>query len=162
MEYECSRCLGRGRIAAFSHVLGGVCLKCHGTGRTKAKPAAQAAMFFVFGEARQSGKRIHLYNIRARHSAAAVAKARDTFSNASAAFRDEFTMANAVAIAADELTGLRGWACRACGVPNYRTSADSQCSACGAAIEPDQWNDALITSHCEDASSPGQPPPRPR
>lgn len=35
---ECPRCAGRGHIAAFQHVQGGVCFKCGGTGDTSIKP----------------------------------------------------------------------------------------------------------------------------
>jgi len=141
-DFECGRCLGRGRISAFSHVLGGVCLKCNGSGRTKAKPAKVAPMFYVFGERRESGEPVHLYNIRARHCTSAVSRARVIFGGASAAFRNEFTMETAVALAEDELNGLRGWRC-ACGIPNCRTTEDSVCTSCGAAIEPRQWQDAM-------------------
>lgn len=36
---ECERCRGRGHIAMYSHVQGGVCFKCGGTGSPLIKPA---------------------------------------------------------------------------------------------------------------------------
>lgn len=37
--YTCSRCNGVGRLPVHSNVLGGVCFKCHGSGKQASKPA---------------------------------------------------------------------------------------------------------------------------
>lgn len=47
MKVECPRCTnGKGRIHAFSHVLGGVCFKCSGTGYVERKTAPKAQFWF--------------------------------------------------------------------------------------------------------------------
>lgn len=38
---ECSRCSGNGRIIGFSHVVGGRCFGCGGSGKVAVKPSAQ-------------------------------------------------------------------------------------------------------------------------
>ena len=36
--WPCSRCEGKGKIAAFGHVIGGVCFKCGGSGTQASRP----------------------------------------------------------------------------------------------------------------------------
>lgn len=43
--YECQRCSGKGTIKAFSHVIGGVCLKCKGSGKQSTKPQKPSKSF---------------------------------------------------------------------------------------------------------------------
>lgn len=95
-QYSCGRCSGQGRIRAFSHVLGGVCLKCHGTGRVETKPAAKP-LFAVYLIERNTGNAVHIYNFRARTAGEALRRAQRTYERASNAFRDEHTMIGAVA-----------------------------------------------------------------
>lgn len=73
-EVPCDRCLGRGRIAGFSHVQGGVCFKCGGSGvlqrvattpaaearraKAKAKRAAEQAQRVAEGNARAEARRL--------------------------------------------------------------------------------------------------------
>jgi len=38
MTYPCSRCDGKGVVWGFSHVAGGICFKCGGTGKQTGKP----------------------------------------------------------------------------------------------------------------------------
>lgn len=35
--YNCEKCLGKGHIQAFGHILGGVCFSCKGEGKIKKK-----------------------------------------------------------------------------------------------------------------------------
>ena len=71
-DFPCSRCEGRGKIGAYSHVLGGVCLKCHGTGRQSCKPRCSAVKYAVFLLNRETGMAERIYNFAARSSAEAL------------------------------------------------------------------------------------------
>jgi hypothetical protein len=101
--YECTRCAGRGRLAGFSNVLGGVCFKCNGSGEQAAKPGKPSIKWAVLGEDRNTGERARLYNVSAKTEAAAIEKARSTFAGASAAFKDQYTLSNAIAVRASEI-----------------------------------------------------------
>lgn len=109
VTYECDRCQGRGKIQAFTHVIGGTCFKCRGTGRLKRKPAKSSSVLYaVFGVNRESGKPARLYNVKAKNPEQAVKKARVTYAGASSAFRDQYSMEKAVAIRADEIDEIEG------------------------------------------------------
>ncbi|MGV0982341.1 MAG: hypothetical protein ACOYB0_08275 [Polynucleobacter sp.] len=101
--YPCQRCEGTGTIRAFAHVMGGVCFKCAGRGTVATKPRASNPKFAVFGMSRESGAPFLAYYVTAPNAARAVAKARATYARASAAYRDDVSLANAVAVRADEL-----------------------------------------------------------
>ena len=101
--YECDRCSGRGRISVFSHVIGGTCFKCGGSGRLKRKPPAKSVVYAVFLVHRESGKPARIYNVKAKAPQAAMGKARVMYEAASSAFRDDYSMKGAVAIRADEI-----------------------------------------------------------
>ena len=45
-KYECGKCSGKGRIAAFNHVVAGVCFKCNGRGYVVRKSAPRPAKKF--------------------------------------------------------------------------------------------------------------------
>lgn len=98
--YSCSRCSGAGRINAFGHVLSGICFACAGTGKQKSKPMV-SILWAVFGTDRTTGEVARLYNMNAPTEAAAVTKARKTMLNASAAFKDQYTLDGAKAIRAE-------------------------------------------------------------
>ena len=59
-ERKCCRCLGTGDIKAFSHILGGVCFRCWGTGSDPSNgqelEAWLAAARKEFRQLRASGK----------------------------------------------------------------------------------------------------------
>lgn len=99
--YPCSRCEGAGRIRAFSHVVGGVCFRCGGTGKQKSKPATSTT-WAILGRDPQTGEVRHIYNIRAKTPSVALKKAAVTFAGASAQYRAENSMDGAVAIPSDE------------------------------------------------------------
>tara|TARA_Y100001936_G_C16043707_1_gene653259 strand:- start:163 stop:531 length:369 start_codon:yes stop_codon:yes gene_type:complete len=40
---DCHRCIGKGKISGFSHVMGGVCFKCNGSQKLPANHAAKNA-----------------------------------------------------------------------------------------------------------------------
>jgi DnaJ-class molecular chaperone len=100
--YPCTRCNGTGRLSAFSNVLGGVCFKCHGSGKQAAKPAAKAVRWAVFGIDRNTGGRVRLYNVSAKNEATAIQRARNIMAGASAAFKEQFTLDGAFAITAEQ------------------------------------------------------------
>lgn len=103
VAYECTRCNGQGRLPIFSGVLGGICFKCKGSGKQAAKPGRASVKWAVLGTDRTTGERARLYNVTARSELAAIEKARDTYSRASAAFKDQYSLADAIAVRADEL-----------------------------------------------------------
>ncbi len=45
MAYKCEKCDGKGEIAAFRGVMGGVCFKCNGTGKQANKPVAPSKKY---------------------------------------------------------------------------------------------------------------------
>lgn len=100
--YPCSRCAGKGRISVFGHVMAGLCFQCKGSGKQKTKPAAKAIKWAVFGHDRNTDKPGRLYNVKATTNARAIAKAQDMFGNASAAFKDAWTMSKAFALTWEE------------------------------------------------------------
>jgi hypothetical protein len=69
MTYTCIRCNGTGEIAAHRNVLGGVCFKCHGTGKQERKPAAKSKKYLC----KYDG--IGLFTKSARSEAEALRKA---------------------------------------------------------------------------------------
>lgn len=101
--YKCSRCNGKGRIPCFNNVLGGVCFKCKGTGAQASKPSKPSIKWGVMGEDRNTGMRARLYNVNSPSAQGAINKARNMFENASAAFKDQYSMAAAIAVPASEL-----------------------------------------------------------
>lgn len=101
--YKCCRCQGRGKLNAFSHVIGGVCFKCSGTGTQANKPTEALPLFAVMFVNRATGAAERIYSLRARTSALAMRVAAARYEQASSAFRDEYSMEGAVAVRADEL-----------------------------------------------------------
>lgn len=69
MEHECPRCAGKGIIAAYKNVLGGVCFKCGGSGKTAKKPTKMASSWVC--EYRGAA----LFTIKARTEGEAYKKA---------------------------------------------------------------------------------------
>lgn len=101
--YPCSRCDGRGRINGFSHVIGGVCFKCGGSGTQEGKPAKKGIKYAVFLIERSTGKPVHIYNEIATSAEQAIKKASVTAQRASESFKAEYTFDGAFAILADEV-----------------------------------------------------------
>ena len=102
-NYTCSRCNGKGRLPCYSNVIGGVCFKCHGSGKQESKPSAPSIKWGVLGIDRNTGERARLYNVSAKTEKAAIEKARNTFAGASTAFKDQYSLADAIAVRASEL-----------------------------------------------------------
>ena len=47
-SYPCSRCGGSGKLSGYSHVWGGVCFKCGGTGTQATKPSSKPIKWAVY------------------------------------------------------------------------------------------------------------------
>ena len=73
ITFECPRCLGKGHIKAFTHVLGGVCFKCNGTGTVtqKAKPST-STLFRVSIETIEGSTLSPVFNKKGRTAAACL------------------------------------------------------------------------------------------
>jgi len=99
--YPCSRCEGARYIRGFSHVVGGVCFRCGGTGKQKSKPAT-STLWAILGRDPLTGEEKHAYNISAKTPSVALKKASVVFAGASAQFREENSLDGAVAVPSDE------------------------------------------------------------
>lgn len=86
-HYPCSRCSGSGKLAGFSHVVGGVCFKCGGSGKQRAKPAAPSTRYVVSLVNRATGAAEPYYTVRAKNEVQALKKARAWAANVSEALR---------------------------------------------------------------------------
>jgi len=47
-KFNCIKCDGKGIIKAFSHVVGGTCFACNGTGKVEQKNAPKKSESYVF------------------------------------------------------------------------------------------------------------------
>lgn len=101
--YKCTRCNGKGRLPIFSDVLGGLCLKCKGSGKQASKPGKPSVKWAVLGTDRMTGERVRLYNVKATNERGAIWKARATYAGASTEFKDQYSLEDAIAVRADEL-----------------------------------------------------------
>lgn len=95
--YACSRCDGKGRIGGFSHVLGGVCFACKGSGRQKSRPT-KSEKWAVFAKETATGVWTRIYNATAPSAKKAIERAATHYAKASAKWRADYTMDGAVAI----------------------------------------------------------------
>jgi len=98
VAYACSRCTGSGRMSQFSNVIGGECFRCRGTGKQYTKPKAPTPKCAVFGQHRETGAWLRLYNVVARSKPAAIAKAQATYADASTDWKNTYTLATARAL----------------------------------------------------------------
>jgi hypothetical protein len=64
-RYECTRCFGLGRLMHYSHVQGGVCFACSGTGIVASQPTKRASSTLTTQTYRASGRAnvILLYHV---------------------------------------------------------------------------------------------------
>lgn len=63
--FECPRCLGKGQIAAYRNVQGGVCFRCAGTGKVATRPQTATKWLCIY-----AGR--DLFTIKARSEADAL------------------------------------------------------------------------------------------
>lgn len=101
--YKCTRCNGKGYLPIFSHVLGGICFKCKGSGKQASKPGKPSVKWAVFGTNCMTGERARLYNVNAKNEQVAIEKARAIYARASTEFKDMYSLEDAIAVRADEL-----------------------------------------------------------
>ena len=104
--YACSRCAGSGRMSQFSNVIGGECFRCRGTGKQYTKPTKPSPKWAVFGQHRETGAWLRLYNVVARSKPAAIAKAQTTYANASTDWKNTYTLATARALKWTDMASL--------------------------------------------------------
>ena len=104
--YACSRCAGSGRMSQFSNVIGGECFRCRGTGKQYTKPAKPSPKWAVFGQHRETGAWLRLYNVVARSKPAAIAKAQTTYADASTDWKNTYTLATARALKWTDMASL--------------------------------------------------------
>lgn len=103
--YTCSRCNGTGRFS-FNLIHGTRCYGCNGTGKQKTKPKAPTPRWAVFGQHRDTGAWLRLYNVTAKTEAAAIEKARRTYEGASTDWRNTYTLASARALRWDKMADV--------------------------------------------------------
>jgi hypothetical protein len=96
-QYTCTRCNGTGRYS-FSLQHGTTCLGCKGTGKQLTRPAKPSPRWAVFGQHRETGEWLRLYNVVARSKTVAINKAQLMWTNGSADFKNTYTLATARAM----------------------------------------------------------------
>lgn len=104
--YACSRCAGSGRMSQFSNVIGGECFRCRGTGKQYTKPTKPSPKWAVFGQHRETGAWLRLYNVVARSKPAAIAKAQAVWADASTDWKNTYTLATARALKWTDMASL--------------------------------------------------------
>jgi hypothetical protein len=95
--YTCTRCNGTGRYS-FNLMHGTTCFGCKGTGKQLTQPKAPTPKWAVFGQHRETGAWLRLYNVVARSKPAAIAKAQATYADASTDWKNTYTLATARAM----------------------------------------------------------------
>lgn len=101
--YKCPKCNGRGYLSCYAGIANGVCFSCKGAGVKEGKAPIPGIKFAVFGIDRVTGDRARLYNVTAKNAVAAVGKAQNVWTNASSAFKDQYSLADAFAVKWSEL-----------------------------------------------------------
>lgn len=97
MTYPCERCGGTGTIRGFSHVLGGVCFKCGGSGRLPGQAPRRSEKWAVHLPAivpAPSNGETHVYIRQGRTPAEAIRAAARVFARAPK-IQAEYTMEGA-------------------------------------------------------------------
>ncbi len=105
MAYTCTRCNGTGRFS-FNLMHGTKCYGCNGSGKQYTKPRAPTPKWAVFGQHRQTGKWLRIYNVVTRSKNAAIERAQNMYDQASTAWKDTYTMNDARALKWTDMTSL--------------------------------------------------------
>ena len=103
--YTCTRCNGTGRYS-FNLMHGTKCYGCRGTGKQYTKPTKPSPKWAVFGQHRETGAWLRLYNVVARSKPAAIAKAQATYADASTDWKSTYTLATARALKWTDMASL--------------------------------------------------------
>jgi 1,2-phenylacetyl-CoA epoxidase PaaB subunit len=95
--YTCTRCNGTGRYS-FNLLHGTTCFGCKGTGKQKTRPTKPKPKWAVFGQHRETGEWLRLYNVVAATESKAIDCAQNIYGQASASWKDTYTLATARAL----------------------------------------------------------------
>jgi hypothetical protein len=80
IKVECGKCLGKGRINAFRHVVGGTCFACNGQGFKMQKNPPRRSKQWQVGALTHEGEMIFpVFTKAARSESEAIKKARAQF-----------------------------------------------------------------------------------
>ena len=105
MAYTCTRCNGTGRFS-FNLMHGTKCYGCNGTGKQKTKPRTPSPKWAVFGQHRETGEWLRLYNVVAKNKACAIERAQNMYAQASTTWKDTYTLADARALKWSDMASL--------------------------------------------------------
>lgn len=105
MAYTCTRCNGTGRFS-FNLMHGTKCYGCNGSGKQYTKPRAPTPKWAVFGQHRQTGEWLRLYNVVAKNKASAIGCAQNMYDQASTSWKDTYTLADARALKWSDMASL--------------------------------------------------------
>ena len=103
--YTCTRCNGTGRYS-FNLMHGTKCYGCNGTGKQYTKPKAPSPKWAVFGQHRETGEWLRLYNVVARSKNCAITRAQNMYDQASTTWKDTYTLADARALKWSDMASL--------------------------------------------------------
>lgn len=103
--YTCTRCNGTGRYS-FNLMHGTKCYGCNGTGKQYTKPKAPSPKWAVFGQHRETGEWLRLYNVVAKNKACAIERAQNMYAQASTTWKDTYTLADARALKWSDMASL--------------------------------------------------------
>ena len=103
--YTCTRCNGTGRYS-FNLMHGTKCYGCNGTGKQYTKPKAPSPKWAVFGQHRETGEWLRLYNVVAKNKACAIERAQNMYAQASTTWKDTYTLADAKALKWSDMASL--------------------------------------------------------
>lgn len=103
--YTCTRCNGTGRYS-FNLMHGTKCYGCNGTGKQYTKPRLPTPKWAVFGQHRETGEWLRLYNVVAKNKACAIERAQNMYAQASTAWKDTYTLADARALKWSDMASL--------------------------------------------------------
>lgn len=104
-QYTCTRCNGTGRFS-FNLMHGTKCYGCNGTGKQKTKPRTPSPKWAVFGQHRETGEWLRLYNVVAKNKACAIERAQNMYAQASTSWKDTYTLADARALKWSDMASL--------------------------------------------------------
>ena len=104
-QFTCTRCNGTGRFS-FNLMHGTKCYGCNGTGKQKTKPRTPSPKWAVFGQHRETGEWLRLYNVVAKNKACAIERAQNMYAQASTAWKDTYTLADARALKWSDMASL--------------------------------------------------------
>ncbi len=103
--YTCTRCNGTGRYS-FNMMHGTKCYGCNGTGKQLTRPATPSPKWAVFGQHRDTGEWLRIYNVVAKTKACAINRAQNMYDQASTAWKDTYTMKGARAMKWTDMSSI--------------------------------------------------------